>query len=63
MSDKTPQQNAPKDAEPAPTRPGELSEETLESVSGGVIGDYPGGCIPPHKPPYPDWPTTTDPTF
>jgi hypothetical protein len=63
MSDKTPQQGA-QSAEPKPARPDELTEETLESVSGGVI-DGPGGCIPPCKPPYPDWPgpIVTDPTM
>jgi hypothetical protein len=73
MSDKTPQQGGPQDApqdapqsaqgaESRPQRSDELTEETLESVSGGVI-DGPGGCISPCKPTYPDWPRPTDPTF
>jgi hypothetical protein len=62
MSDKTTQ----RDAQPAAPQPSaELSEETLESVSGGIIGDCTGGgCIPPHKPTFPTSPTfPTDPTF
>ncbi len=62
MSENTERQTA-HDIAPTPAgQQQELSDETLESVSGGIIG--PDGCIPrpfPGRPPY-QLPTT-DPTF
>lgn len=62
MSDTTKNETTPATAAETSAQQGELSEETLEAVSGGIIG--PDGCIPrpPGFPP-PTFPRPTDPTF